>query len=127
GQLHSPPLGFFAVLSNPVAVLKTRWRPLVPTTGDVEVVTHTTIFDVYIDATGAWESRLSTFAEGSAIIRVRQCYADCDGTEDLDLFDFLCFQDAFATGDFYADCDASGALDIFDFLCFQNEFVAGCL
>ncbi len=26
----------------------------------------------------------------------------------------------------YADCDDSGTLDIFDFLCFQNAFVAGC-
>ncbi|MCH7792606.1 MAG: hypothetical protein IID31_10045 [Planctomycetes bacterium] len=26
----------------------------------------------------------------------------------------------------YADCDQSGALDIFDFLCFQNSLVAGC-
>ena len=28
--------------------------------------------------------------------------------------------------DCYADCDRSGVLDVFDFLCFQNAFVAGC-
>ncbi|MFG0285640.1 MAG: hypothetical protein ACF8R7_14575 [Phycisphaerales bacterium JB039] len=54
------------------------------------------------------------------------CYPDCDGSGSLDFFDFLCFQNAFATGDPYADCDGSGALDFFDFLCFQNEFAAGC-
>ena len=54
------------------------------------------------------------------------CYPDCDGSGTLDFFDFLCFQNAFATGDPYADCDASGVLDFFDFLCFQNEFAAGC-
>ncbi|MFG0286142.1 MAG: FG-GAP-like repeat-containing protein [Phycisphaerales bacterium JB039] len=53
-------------------------------------------------------------------------YADCDGNALLDLFDFLCFQNAFATADPYADCDGAGALDLFDFLCFQNEFAAGC-
>ena len=54
------------------------------------------------------------------------CYADCDGDGILDLFDFLCFQNAFATANPYADCDGNGVLDIFDFLCFQNEFGAGC-
>jgi hypothetical protein len=56
----------------------------------------------------------------------RLCYADCDGSGDLDFFDFLCFQNAFAAGEPYADCDGSGGLDFFDFLCFQNEFAAGC-
>ncbi|MFG0284025.1 MAG: SBBP repeat-containing protein [Phycisphaerales bacterium JB039] len=54
------------------------------------------------------------------------CYPDCDGSGELDLFDFLCFQNAFASGDPYADCDGTGALDLFDFLCFQNEFATGC-
>ena len=61
------------------------------------------------------------------------CYADCDqstGVGILDVFDFLCFQDAFVTGNPYAcDCDTStgpGICDIFDFLCFQDAFVASC-
>ncbi|MFG0283589.1 MAG: GC-type dockerin domain-anchored protein [Phycisphaerales bacterium JB039] len=56
----------------------------------------------------------------------REFYPDCDGNGVLDFFDFLCFQNAFATGDPYADCDATGTLDFFDFLCFQNEFATGC-
>ncbi len=44
----------------------------------------------------------------------------------LDVFDFLCFQNAFVSFDPYADCDGNNLLNIFDFLCFQNAFVAGC-
>jgi hypothetical protein len=54
------------------------------------------------------------------------CYADCDGSGSLDLFDFLCFQNAFAAEEYYADCDGSAVLDFFDFLCFQNEFFGEC-
>ena len=61
------------------------------------------------------------------------CYADCDqstGVGRLDIFDFLCFQNAFVTGSAAAcACDVSTGppvCDIFDFLCFQNAFVAGC-
>jgi hypothetical protein len=54
------------------------------------------------------------------------CYADCDTSGSLDIFDFLCFQDAFVMMDPYADCDGNSAFDIFDFLCFQDAFVTGC-
>jgi len=54
------------------------------------------------------------------------CYPDCTGEGTLDIFDFLCFQDAFVQGDPYADCTGEGTFDIFDFLCFQDAFVTGC-
>ncbi|MFG0284145.1 MAG: PEP-CTERM sorting domain-containing protein [Phycisphaerales bacterium JB039] len=57
------------------------------------------------------------------------CYADCDestGHRVLDLNDFLEFQRRFALQDLYSDCDQNGAHDLFDFLCFQNAFAAGC-
>ena len=64
---------------------------------------------------------------------IPDCYADCDtstGRGVLDIFDFLCFGNAFATGDPYAcDCDLTtgpATCDIFDFLCFGNAFSAGC-
>ncbi len=61
---------------------------------------------------------------------VALCYADCDATATLDLFDYLCFTDRFAAGDVYAcDCDTStgpGVCDVFDFICFGNGFAAGC-
>ena len=55
------------------------------------------------------------------------CYADCDQSGTLDIFDFLCFQNSFVLGESYAcDCDPDPVCDIFDFLCCQNAFVAGC-
>jgi hypothetical protein len=51
------------------------------------------------------------------------CYVDCNGDDQRDIFDFLCFQNAFDQGDPYADCDGDGELTLFDFLCFQNAFV----
>ena len=64
---------------------------------------------------------VATLKDGGA-----DCYADCDGDGQLTIFDFLCFQNAFASGDPYADCDGDGAFTIFDFLCFQNAFAEGC-
>lgn len=54
------------------------------------------------------------------------CRADFDGDGELTLFDFLAFQNAFATGDLAADFDGDGELTLFDFLAFQNEFALGC-
>jgi hypothetical protein len=57
------------------------------------------------------------------------CYPDCDTTSGagvLDIFDFLCFQDAFVSMDPYANCDGNSTFDIFDFLCFQDAFTTGC-
>jgi len=58
-----------------------------------------------------------------------ECYADCDqgtGPGVLDIFDFLCFQDAFVANNPYADCDQNTLFDIFDFVCFQDAFASGC-
>jgi hypothetical protein len=58
------------------------------------------------------------------------CFADCDGSRALDVFDFLCFQDAFLAGDpFACECDTSSGAwvcDLMDFVCFQEAFAAGC-
>lgn len=62
----------------------------------------------------------------TALVCTPACYADCNGDGALDLFDFLCFQNAFVGGLGYADCDSNGVRDFFDFLCFQNAFVIGC-
>jgi predicted outer membrane repeat protein len=70
---------------------------------------------------------------GSYEFQGSSCAADCDwstGLGVLDIFDFLCFQNAFVKGDPLAcDCDTStglGVCDISDFLCFQNAFAQGC-
>jgi hypothetical protein len=54
------------------------------------------------------------------------CPADCDGSGDLSLFDFLCFVNLFNDADDAADCEDNGVFDLFDFLCFTNQFNEGC-
>ncbi len=54
------------------------------------------------------------------------CPADIDASGDVDIFDFLEFQNLFDAGDPAADFDGDGVLTLFDFLAFQNEFDSGC-
>ena len=54
------------------------------------------------------------------------CEADITGNGELNIFDFLAFQNLFDDGDVRADFDGDGALTIFDFLAFQTAFDAGC-
>ncbi|UYV12313.1 MAG: hypothetical protein NCW75_13560 [Phycisphaera sp.] len=64
---------------------------------------------------------------GFATIVVRtDCLADLDGNAELDVFDFLAFQNFFIDASPVADLDADGDLTLFDFLAFQNAFDAGC-
>jgi hypothetical protein len=57
-----------------------------------------------------------------------ECYPDCTGDGVLDLFDFLCFVNAFNAAKPYADCDLHPCttFDLFDFLCYTNAFNTGC-
>jgi hypothetical protein len=55
-----------------------------------------------------------------------ECYPDCDATDSLDLFDFLCFVNDFNAFGEYSDCDLDAEQTLFDFLCFVNAFNAGC-
>ena len=57
---------------------------------------------------------------------VGSCRADVFPDGELNIFDFLAFQNLFDAGDPAADFDGDGRLTIFDFLVFQNEFAAGC-
>lgn len=60
------------------------------------------------------------------------CYANCDSSTIppvLNVADFVCFLNAFASGQSYANCDGSTlppSLNIADFVCFLNAFAAGC-
>ena len=54
------------------------------------------------------------------------CVADCEDDCDLDVFDFLCFQQRFVDQDPYADFEGDGDWDVFDFLAFQNAYATGC-
>ena len=54
------------------------------------------------------------------------CFADCDGSGDINTLDFLCFLNLFSASDPAADCDGSGSINTLDFLCFLNAFNDGC-
>jgi len=54
------------------------------------------------------------------------CHGDCNRDRILDIFDIVCFQDAFLRRDPLADCTGDGRFDVFDFLCFQDSFLSGC-
>ena len=60
------------------------------------------------------------------------CYANCDDSTVppiLNINDFQCFLNKFASGDTYANCDNSTnppVLNANDFQCFMNKFAAGC-
>lgn len=60
------------------------------------------------------------------------CYPNCDCGTDvpyLNVADFNCFLNAFASGSAYANCDGSTVvpvLNVADFTCFLNSFAAGC-
>lgn len=45
---------------------------------------------------------------------------DCDADGDVDLFDFVCFQDRFAAGSRSADVNRDGVLDVLDFAGFVD-------
>lgn len=60
------------------------------------------------------------------------CYPNCDGSTGspvLNVADFTCFFQKFATGDPYANCDGSTTdpvLNVQDFICFLQKFAQGC-
>ncbi|MCA9280095.1 MAG: PQQ-binding-like beta-propeller repeat protein [Phycisphaeraceae bacterium] len=72
--------------------------------------------DTHVISIGS--SGLSTFASS--------CYADCDGSGSLNIFDYICFGNLYAINDPSADCDGSGTLNIFDYICFGNLYAIGC-
>lgn len=63
---------------------------------------------------------------------IARCYANCDhsATEpQLNVNDFVCFQETFAAGGSYANCDGSTTppvLEVNDFICFLNKYAQGC-
>jgi hypothetical protein len=60
------------------------------------------------------------------------CYANCDGSTTspvLNVNDFVCFLDRFASGDSRANCDGSTVAPVLsaaDFVCFLQAFAEGC-
>lgn len=60
------------------------------------------------------------------------CYVNCDASTTapiLNVNDFQCFLNRYASAESYANCDASTSvpvLNVNDFQCYLNKFAAGC-
>jgi hypothetical protein len=125
--------GIIGNTSNPIYAFVAEWTTDDFTPHIVHVRDETEAFLVQ-DQIGThctpnqWDLvALGGFVPGEGVIEVIDaCYADCDLSGSLDLFDFLCYVNAFNAANPAADCDESGSLDVFDFLCYVNEFRAGC-
>lgn len=65
-------------------------------------------------------------------MKISVCYANCDcssATPVLNVNDFQCFLNKFATADPYANCDGSTSvptLNANDFQCYLNRYAMGC-
>jgi hypothetical protein len=107
---------------------------------------------INIEGTGGWSISQASGGSGShvnffvglamflvgpgnpafTLIGPSACYANCDGSTTapvLNVLDFSCFLNKFASGDTYANCDHSTTtpvLNVLDFACFLNKFAAGC-
>ncbi|MFN0134107.1 MAG: GC-type dockerin domain-anchored protein [Phycisphaerales bacterium] len=74
----------------------------------------------------------AAFAWAEANLPAPVCYANCDNSTSppvLNVNDFVCFLNAFASGSCAANCDGGTTppvLNVNDFVCFQNRFAAGC-
>jgi len=63
-------------------------------------------------------------AAGTA--HAQKCPGDCDGNGQLNILDFVCFQQQWQQQTDFGDCDGNGAYNILDFVCFQQAFQSGC-
>jgi hypothetical protein len=69
--------------------------------------------------------------DANAFIK-RTCYPNCDGSTGapvLNVADFTCFLQKYASGDPYANCDRTDVapvLNVSDFTCFLQQYSSGC-
>ncbi|MCA9280091.1 MAG: PEP-CTERM sorting domain-containing protein [Phycisphaeraceae bacterium] len=69
---------------------------------------------------------LGSNGEEAFIAYLPPCYADCNDSLTLDIFDYICFGNSYNGTESYADCDNSGTWNIFDYICFGNAYANGC-
>jgi DNA-binding beta-propeller fold protein YncE len=77
---------------------------------------------------GSWLGMPNLMSEGMTLVSLgTPCYANCDGSTTapiLNVADFTCFLNKFASADPYANCDGSTTspvLNVADFTCFLNK------
>lgn len=128
GQFHAPTIGAFGLAGNPIELFRYEWTTADFTARTVGLASENTMMFSVLPKAGPPAVAVEPLIPGSGMIRVGEslCYADCDLSSTLDIFDFACFQDALIRVEPYADCDGNTNVDIFDFVCSQDEFASGC-
>lgn len=120
----------FPIPLDPIAVWRATAALTEPPIGMV-ICAKTQTREFLVFPASAPEVEPRTAREAGGLLRVPQpdptfCYADCDSSQQLDFFDFLCFMNRFSSGRDSADCNFDCTLDFFDFVCFQDRFAEGC-
>jgi hypothetical protein len=60
------------------------------------------------------------------LVACPSCPADCNADGRLNVLDFMCFLNAYASRDAFANAHADGVFDVTDFMAFMDRFAAGC-
>lgn len=90
-----------------------------------QMLPHVPVIDLILD-TARDRIVIGTQGRGAWLMDLAVCYADCDNNATLNIFDYICFANAYATGSSAADCDNNGTLNVFDYICFGGDYAAGC-
>jgi hypothetical protein len=94
-------------------------------------VSYMLALSIYTTNTNFGAGGVTSTGEVSVTL-VAPCYVNCDASTTppaLNIVDFACFLNRYASGDSYANCDASTTppvLNVLDFACFLNQYAAGC-
>lgn len=84
-------------------------------------------WDGMIILAGTFDTAFGNPAGNLALLDIScLCAPDCDQNAVLNIFDYICFGNAYASMDPYADCDKNGFFNVFDYICFGNAYANGC-
>ena len=76
--------------------------------------------------TWTWDTADGAGDSFTVVVVPATCGADVNGDGELNVLDFVAFQQLWQDGDPGADCDANGVFNVLDFVCFQQRFQIGC-
>jgi hypothetical protein len=125
------PVGL-ATASAAEAQFDLSWRTIDCGGGDVADHTFKLSYTIGQPDTATMSAGTFVLSGGFWPSEAAVCYANCDGSTTppiLNVSDFTCFLQRFATGDPYANCDGSTStpvLNVSDFTCFLQKFSVGC-
>jgi subtilisin-like proprotein convertase family protein len=125
-----PPAGTAVAINNPVGPYRAHGGSLNSTFGGKNV--NGTWQVLGSDYWPGDEGTIDAVAVCLPAASGSTCYPNCDGSTVnpcLNVGDFSCFLNSFASGASYANCDNSTTppvLNVGDFSCFLNAFASGC-